>query len=169
MRTTKSPVRVMRRAHALAAEVLPDHASRFSRHDYTLAQLFACLVLREVLGLSYRAAEAVLRDADWCARLGMRSVPDHTTLCRAFGHIVTRARVARLLDLVGTARAGRRRVGRTLAVDATLLETHRVSRHYERRCREFAKGRGARRRTRGVRGRRGGRRSCRWASTRART
>jgi len=48
-----------------------------------------------------------------------------------------------MLDLIGTARAGRRRVGRTLAVDATLLETHRVSRHYERRCRGLAKGRGA--------------------------
>jgi hypothetical protein len=36
----------MRVAYDLARAALPDHASRFSRHDFTLAQLFACLVVR---------------------------------------------------------------------------------------------------------------------------
>ena len=70
METCRSPWTVMRLACAAAREVLPDHASRFSRHDFTLAQLFACLVLQQVLGLSYRRTEAVLRDTDWCQRLG---------------------------------------------------------------------------------------------------
>ena len=36
----------MRAAYALAREALPNHTSRFSRKDFTLRQLFACLVLR---------------------------------------------------------------------------------------------------------------------------
>ncbi len=60
-------------AHAEATLKLPNYASRFSRHDYTLPQLYARLVLREMFGLTYRGVEALLADNDWCARLGMRS------------------------------------------------------------------------------------------------
>jgi hypothetical protein len=48
MLTCKSPRRVMRVAHALAADVLPRRRrSKFARTDFTLPQLFACLVVRE--------------------------------------------------------------------------------------------------------------------------
>lgn len=52
----------MRVAFALAAQTLPKYASKFSRHDFTLPQLFACLVVREHQRKSYRAAEVLLRD-----------------------------------------------------------------------------------------------------------
>jgi hypothetical protein len=138
MRTSKSPWTVMRWAHELGRRTLRPYASKFSRRDFTLAQLFACPVLREMLGLSFRDVEAVLRDADWCQRLGMRGVPDHSTLCRAFKLLVNAQCVARMLDLVPHARGMRRKLGRTLAVDSTLCETHHRSRHYERRCRHHA-------------------------------
>ena len=38
----------MRVAHEAARMVLPGYRSKFSRHDFTLAQLFACLVVREL-------------------------------------------------------------------------------------------------------------------------
>ena len=41
METSRSPLELMRRAYALGRRVWPDHRSRFSRHDFTSAQLFA--------------------------------------------------------------------------------------------------------------------------------
>ncbi len=62
METSKSALEHMRRAYALGKRVWPDYRSPFSRHDYTRPQLFACLVVRESLRLSYRKAEASLDD-----------------------------------------------------------------------------------------------------------
>ena len=95
----------MRAAFCLARGVLPNHFSKFSRHDFTLPQLFACLIVKEQQRKSYREVEALLRDAPhWCHEIGMRKVPDHNTLCRAFhalnlirrtgaAHLVTGLRV----------------------------------------------------------------------------
>ena len=64
----------MRTAHELAWAVLPGFGSKFSRHDFACAQLFACLVVREQLRLSYRRVKALLHDTDWCPRQGMPRV-----------------------------------------------------------------------------------------------
>jgi hypothetical protein len=53
----------MQAAHKLATQCLPDYRSKFSRHNFTLAQLFACLVLREHQKKSYRGVEALLIDS----------------------------------------------------------------------------------------------------------
>ena len=76
----------MRVAHHLARRLLPQHSCKFSRHDFTLAQLFACLVVRELFGgLSFRRAEALLIDSPaWLADIGLARAPDHNTLWRAF-------------------------------------------------------------------------------------
>ena len=60
METSRSPRAVLRAAYRLGRRVLPDHPCRPARHDFTLPQLFACLVLREFYGLSYRRTEALL-------------------------------------------------------------------------------------------------------------
>src|SRR5438045_9637937 len=100
MLTCKSPRKVMRAAFHLACQVLPKYSSKFSRHDFTLPQLFACLVLREHQKKSYRGVEALLRDsAEWCAAIGMDGVPDHNTLCRAFGVVARLGGLNRRLDL----------------------------------------------------------------------
>ena len=91
----------MRRAYALGRRVWPDHGSRFSRHDFTRPQLFACLVVREALRLSYRKAEAFLADVPgWLAEIGLSRPPDHNTLWRAFGTLLTARRVGRALDVM---------------------------------------------------------------------
>src|SRR6478609_2612836 len=101
MLTCKSPRKVMRVAYRLACQCLPSYRCKFSRHDFTLAQLFACLVLKELLKLSYRAVEAVLADAEsWRRDIGLKSTPDHTTLHQAARFLLARHRFNKLLDAV---------------------------------------------------------------------
>ena len=128
-------------AYHLARQSLPEHSSKFSRHDFTLPQLFACLAVKEQQKRSYREAEALLKDADhWCRAIGMGKVPDHNTLCRAAGVILTRYRTGRLLDVVARWAALARILGlslKPLAGDTTHFEDRHVSRYFE-----FRRGRG---------------------------
>src|SRR5689334_20273349 len=140
MLTCRSPRRVMLVAHHLASQSLPDYSSKFSRHDFTLPQLFACLVVKEQMRRSYRGAEALLRDCGhWLKDVGLRRAPDHNTLCRAAAFLLGKLRVRRLLDRLAQWAALARVLGLSthpLAIDSTTYESHHVSRHYERRCRQ---------------------------------
>lgn len=129
----------MRAAFCLAREALPKYSSKFSRHDFTLPQLFACLVLREHQKKSYRQIEALLRDArHWCRDVGMKKVPDHNTLCRAFRVLNLTRRADKLLDRVTRWFALAKQLGTIVALDSSVFDTHHRSRHYEQRCRHFA-------------------------------
>lgn len=144
METSRSPWKVLRDAHEFALRVWPNlYSSPWSRHDFTLPQVFACLVVREQLGLSYRKTEALLRDAPhWLPAIGMTRAPDHNTLWRAFGVIVQTRRVNRMLDLMAGAfaRAGLLRALRSvnpLTIDSTCFEERHRSHHYDRVCRKM--------------------------------
>jgi hypothetical protein len=157
METAKSPRTVMLWAHHLGKQILPEYASKISRRDFTLPQLFAYLVLREHQKKSYRGVEALLKDSrEWCAAIGMSGVPDHNTLCRAFGVVVRLRNVNRMLDL--QARWAKRchivqGPRQPVALDSSLFESRHVSRHFEKRCRETATRRATAKRTRGKNGR----------------
>ena len=133
----------MRAAWHLASQSLPSHSSKFSRKDFTLPQLFACLVVKEQMRRSYRGAEALLRDCDnWLRDVALRRAPDHNTLCRAAAYLFAKFRANRLLDkLVQWAAIARMLALSTdpLAIDSTTYESHHVSRHYERRCHQTRK------------------------------
>lgn len=124
-------------AHHLAAQVLPAYSSKFSRHDYTLPQLFACLCAKEMLKSSYRQIEAVLRDSPhWCHAIGMGKVPDHNTLCNAARTLLRQCSVKKLLDAMARWAAKNRALGlndKPIAGDSSCYELHHVSRHYQRR------------------------------------
>ncbi|HLL91051.1 MAG TPA: transposase [Tepidisphaeraceae bacterium] len=140
MESCRSPLAVFRRAHELGSRPWPTpHASRFSRKTFTRAQLFACLALREYLGLSYRDAQAFLADVPaWLAAAGMARAPDHNTLWRAFGTLLRPGRTAWALDLLAGDRRGELNVAlrvKPLSIDATYLEPRHRSRHYDRVCR----------------------------------
>jgi hypothetical protein len=133
----------MRIAHAVGCRCLQNYSSKFSRHDYTLPQLFACLVVREQMRLSYRGAEALLRDGQvWCRGIGMRGrrTPNHATLARASKLILGGRHIRRMLDLLAEWFAVMRQLGTTLAVDSTCYDGHHRSRHYEQRCRRHGVG-----------------------------
>jgi hypothetical protein len=145
MQTSQSPRTVMRVAYHLARRLLPQHSCKFSRHDFTLAQLFACLVVREFFDLSYRRAEALLADSPaWLADIGLAKAPDHNTLWRAFDALLKRHRCQRMLDLLAQLFAEAklltvlRRRRRPLAIDSTCFEQRHRSMHYDRRCRRMA-------------------------------
>jgi len=108
----------------LAKDALPKYTSRFSRHDFTLPQLFACLVVREHQRKSYRGVEALLRDAPhWDRAIGMRHVPDHNTLCRAFHIIITQLHGEKMLDVLSCWFVVAELLGKTLAIDSSLYDT----------------------------------------------
>lgn len=125
-------------AYHIACRVLPSYSSKFSRHDFTWPQLFACLVLREHQKKSFRGIEALLRDVHWCKQIGMRRVPDHNTLCRAFHAIMSEERFKSMLDLQARFLRIGLAFGDILAIDSTYFDTHHHSRHYEYRCRQHA-------------------------------
>jgi hypothetical protein len=128
-------------AYQLAVEILPDHYHKFSRQDFTLAQLLACLVVQQFYGLSYRRAEKLLCDSpDWLAEIGMAIAPDHNTLWRAMGGIVKPSRVNRMLDALAKRFDNARLLHlsqKPLALDSTCFEQHHRSHHYDRRCRQM--------------------------------
>jgi hypothetical protein len=158
----------MRAAHLLATQCLPDYRDLYSRHDFTLPQLFACLVIREHQKKSYRGVEALLRDCpDWLADIGMVRAPDHNTLWRAFIYLVKPRLANTMLDLqVQWANQRKLIKGRIkpVALDSSMFESRHVSRHFEFRQRQSArdgsrkrrktsgKAAGDRRRSRVVRG-----------------
>src|SRR4051812_49801177 len=134
MLTCKSPRKVLLAAYHTACRVLPNYSCKFSRHDYTWPQLFACLVLREHQKKSYRGIEALLRDVHWGKQIGLRTTPDHNTLCRAFHAIMNHHQVTRILDVLARLMHLCRWSGGIVAIDATYFDTHHYSRHYEHRC-----------------------------------
>jgi len=121
----------------LAGCRLRRYYSKYSRHDFTLPQLFACLVVRELLRMSYRKLEQFLKDSpQWMADLGMSRAPDHNTLCRAAARLLKEQSCRRLLEeQVRWAVEARmlRLSSRPLAIDSSMFESHHVSRHYELR------------------------------------
>jgi len=128
-------------AHFIGQQLFKKYPGPCSRHDFTQAQLFACLVLREFFGLSYRRTEQLLRDSpQWLAEIGLSQPPDHNTLWRALDRIPRTHRVNRLLDLFARCfeRMGRLRLNALpLALDSTCFEQRHRSAHYDRRCRQM--------------------------------
>src|SRR5690242_14212380 len=134
MLTCKSPRKVMRAAFALAYQTLPNYTCKFSRKDFTLPQLFACLVAKELLKRSYREAEQVLADSPlWLRDIGLDHAPDHNTLCRAAKYLLAKHRIDKLLDTMGQWAALGRLLGlssKPLTMDSSCYDSHHVSRHY---------------------------------------
>ncbi len=61
--TSKSPSAVARAAYEAGRKALPRYAHKFSRRDFTCAQLFAVLVLRKFMKEDYRGVMTYL--AEW--------------------------------------------------------------------------------------------------------
>ena len=81
---TRSVLAAAREALRIGEAGLPRYSHPFSRHDYTQPQLFALLVVRQVLGVDYRTL--CVRVAEWGELrrvLRLRQVPHYSTLCYA--------------------------------------------------------------------------------------
>lgn len=129
---TKSPRKVLIAAHATACNVLPAYAHRFSPHKFTLAQLFACLVLKTFLKTDYRGIEAFLKDCpDLRRTIGLAKVPHFTTFQKATCRLLKLPVVNRLL--LETLKSVRRRRIALAAIDSTGLEAGHISAYFVRR------------------------------------
>jgi hypothetical protein len=140
METNRSVLQLMLQAYDLGQRIWPDYRNEFCRQDFTQPQLFACLVVREGLKLSYRRAEAFLLDVpDWLAKINLFQVPDHNTLWRAFGALLKKHRVEQALDLLSSQAADLRKElsSKPLTIDSTCYEPRHRSRHYDRVCRKM--------------------------------
>jgi hypothetical protein len=74
-------LRFARAAMAVARRCVPSRLTRFAHPTYMPASLFAALLLREHLRLTYRALEDLLRiSPPLRRRFGFRIAPDHSTL-----------------------------------------------------------------------------------------
>jgi hypothetical protein len=97
--TSKSPRKVIIVALAAGRDALPDFSSRFSPRAFTQPQLFACLVLKTFFNLDYRGLEALLVDSpDLVETLGLRQIPDHSTIQKAHKRLLKQPQVQRLLE-----------------------------------------------------------------------
>lgn len=129
----------MELACRLGNKHLPAYSSKFSRRDFTLAQLFACLVLRQFYNLSYRRTQGLLADCpDLRAAIGLCRTPDHNTICDAFETLTSMRVLGPMFDelaKVFTDQGLLRLEQKPAAGDATHFETHHCSRHFENRKR----------------------------------
>ncbi|MFN0131441.1 MAG: hypothetical protein ACKVW3_02740 [Phycisphaerales bacterium] len=138
---TKSALRLTEEALVIARASLPAYAHPFSRHDFTLHQLFAILVLRQFLRLDYHGVVAAWSDLR--SRLALEKVPDHSPRWYAERKLLERGPFSRLLS-ASLDRA--RTLGlieheaddRTAAIDSSGLEVGLASLHVRRRARRLA-------------------------------
>jgi hypothetical protein len=95
---TKSPVKMMRQAHAVAKRVLPDYSHQFSPQKFTQAQLFACLVLKVFLRTDYRGVVEILKDApSFGEAIGLKTIPHFTTLQKSERRLLQSALLKKML------------------------------------------------------------------------
>jgi hypothetical protein len=103
---TKSPLAVAREALAVGERTLPAQANKFSRRDYTLAQLFALLVLRKFFRTDFRGVVTIVREwAELRDVLGLDKVPDHSTLWHVEQKLLKKGGLHNCWPLVATADA----------------------------------------------------------------
>ena len=129
---TKSAVRLARTALAVGEEALPRYGARTSRHDYTQAQLFALLVLKQFLRTDYRGVVAIAAEWGGLRRaLRLPQVPHYSTLCYAERRLDAPTFAALQAACFRRAHeAGLAAPGGVVTAGATGLERHHVSAHF---------------------------------------
>lgn len=81
---TRSPLAFARAAVKTGQKALAPYSHPKSPHKYTQPQLFALLALKEFLRLDYRGlVQTVAEWSDLRAALGLKQVPDHSTVAKA--------------------------------------------------------------------------------------
>lgn len=77
-------------ALAIGDRMLPQYGHRYSRHDFQLAQLFACLVVRKFFRTDYRGIVAIIEDWPLVReKLRLNKTPHFTTLQKAERRLLT--------------------------------------------------------------------------------
>jgi hypothetical protein len=124
-------------AYLIGGLVLPEYSHRYSRHDFTQPQLFACLALKEFLQLDYRKLAALLQDAgELAAVIGLAKTPHFTTFQKAAQRLLLNRHAKKYLDKTIRLAQVQGRLPRRVslaALDGTGLESRHVSHYYVKR------------------------------------
>lgn len=121
-------------ALATARRALPTYGSPFSRKDFTLAQHFACLVLKSFFRTDYRGIVAILADlTDLRDVLELTKVPHHTTLQKAHARLLSFGPASQLLDATVTRALGERPRVELAAGDSTGIDASQISPYFIKR------------------------------------
>ena len=103
---TKSPLALARVAMTVAEASLPTYGSHFSRKDFTQAQLFAILALRQFFRVDYRGIVTILSDfAELREALGLAKIPHFTTLQKSESKLLKGSHSAVCSDLFSIVQA----------------------------------------------------------------
>lgn len=133
-RTSKSPRAVALEALATAQRALPTYSSPFSRRDFTVAQHFACLVLKSFFRTDYRGIVAILADLpDLRGVLGLKKIPHHTTLQKAHARLLSFGPANQLLDATVRRALGERPRVELAAGDSTGIDASQISPYFIKR------------------------------------
>jgi len=125
---------VARQAMIVAGRTLPSYFSRFSRHDFTPAQLFACLVLKSFFRTDYRGIVAILADCvELRQELGLAKVPHFTTLQKAQRRLLEFGPAQQLLDVTVRHALGERPRVELAAGDSTGIDASQISPYFIKR------------------------------------
>ena len=132
--TSNSPRRVILVALAVGKDAFADYSHPCSPKTYTQPQLFACLVLKTFLRTDYRGVEAFLKDLPGLGEaIGLRCVPDHSTLQKAAKRFFGVRTTETILDGCIRLTVGRRKHIRLAAADSSGLESGHRSPYFVRR------------------------------------
>jgi hypothetical protein len=81
---TKSPKALAQQAYRIASKALPAYSATRSRHDFTQAQLFAILSLKQFFQTDYRGIVELLSDwPELQKTLRLTKLPHYTTVQKA--------------------------------------------------------------------------------------
>jgi Transposase DDE domain len=132
--TSKSPRSVVLAALATARRSLPAYTHRCSPKVFTQHQLFACLVLKNLLKTDYRGIVEHLADHPALVEaMELKRIPHYTTLQKAARRLLATKSARRLLDATVRQQMGRRRRVRSAAIDSTGLQCGTASAYFVRR------------------------------------
>ena len=133
---TKSELNLARLSLKIAQASLPTYAHKFSPKRYRQHQLFSILVLRQFFKTDYRGMVVLLSEwAELRSTLGLKQVPNYSTLCYAEQRLITQPVFEQLLQQTIEQAQAQQVIDAPsdVAVDATGLEAHHASRYYIKR------------------------------------
>lgn len=97
--TSKSPLEVAKVALKYGKESFDKYSNSKSRQDFTQAQLFSILVLKQFFKVDYRGIEQLLYEfTDLRKALGLKKIPHYSTLCYAHRRMLKKKNLKEYLD-----------------------------------------------------------------------
>lgn len=114
----------------LARKAVPEYSSKFSKKTFTQNQHVAILCIKVKLRQKLRETEEMLLNMPAiCEAIGLRSVPDFSTMCKAMQRLKLKVFMVLLyLTACLVSCSGK------VAVDATSMDKRHSSKHYIKRC-----------------------------------